>query len=107
MQIFQSRNARSDLPMSNATRKQLGIQPEVVRSSDKHAVLATQYLHVGQQVMYPDSANKHWYPAVTDSLCPGPEPLRTRSYKITIKRCYYLQEKAITLKPFTPQNNQM
>ena len=31
MQILQGRNARSDLPMSNATRKQLGIQPEVVR----------------------------------------------------------------------------
>ena len=30
MQILQGRNARSDLPMSNAARTQLGIQPEVV-----------------------------------------------------------------------------
>ena len=29
MQMLQGRSARSDLPMSNAARKQLGIQPEV------------------------------------------------------------------------------
>ena len=33
-----SRSARSDLPMSNAARKQLGIQPEVIRNIDKHEV---------------------------------------------------------------------
>ena len=57
MQILQSRNARSDLPMSNAARKQLGIQPEVVRNSDKH-------------MMFPDLASKLWYLAVIKSLCP-------------------------------------
>ena len=59
MQILQSRNARSDLPMSNAARKQLGIQPEIVRNTDKHTALPTHDLHVGQQVMYQDSASKH------------------------------------------------
>ena len=58
MQILQGRNARSDLPMSNAARKQLGIQPEVVRNSDKHAVLPMHDLHVGQDVMYQDSTSK-------------------------------------------------
>ena len=52
MQILQSRNARSDLPMSNAARKQLGIQPEVVRNTDKYAALPTHDLHVGQQVIF-------------------------------------------------------
>ena len=47
MQIIQSRNARYDLAMLHAARKQLGIQPEVVRNSDKHAVLPTHDLHVG------------------------------------------------------------
>ena len=56
VQILLGRNARSDLPMSNSARKQLGIQPEVIRNSDKHAVLSTLDLHVGQQVMYQDSA---------------------------------------------------
>ena len=69
MQILQGRNARSDLPMSNAARKQLGINPEVVRNNDKHAVLPMHDLHVGQDVMYQDSTSKHWYPAVIQRLC--------------------------------------
>ena len=32
MQILQSRSARSDLPMSNAAKKQLGLDPELFRS---------------------------------------------------------------------------
>ena len=77
MQILQGRNARSDLLISNAARKQLGIQPEVVRNSDKHAALPTHDLHVGQHVMFQDSTSKCWYPAVVASLCSEP-----RSYKI-------------------------
>ena len=68
MQILQDRNAISDLPMSNAGRKQLGIHPEVIRNNDKHAVLPTYDPHVGQQVMYQDSARKCWYPAVIDCV---------------------------------------
>ena len=41
MQILQGRNARSDLHMSNAARKQLGIQPEIVRIADNHPALLT------------------------------------------------------------------
>ena len=47
MQILQGGSARSDLPMSNAARKQLGIQPEVLRNIDKHEVLPILDLHVG------------------------------------------------------------
>ena len=57
MQILQGRNARSDLPMSNDAREQLGIQSEVVRNSDKHAVLPMHDLYVGQQVIYQDSTS--------------------------------------------------
>ena len=53
--------------MSNAARKQLGIQPDIVRNTDKYPVLPTHDLHVGQQVMYQDSTSKHWYPAVIKS----------------------------------------
>ena len=35
IQILQSRRARSDLPMSNAARKQLGLQPEKLRAVNK------------------------------------------------------------------------
>ena len=82
IQILQGRNDRSDLSMSNAAKKQLGIQPEVVRNNDKHAVLLIHDLHVGQDVMYQDSTSKHWYPAIIQSLCFEP-----RSYKILARRC--------------------
>ena len=72
MQILKGRNARSDLPMSNAATKQLGIQPEVIRNSKKHAALPIYDLHVGQHVVFQDSTSKHWYPAVIKSLCPEP-----------------------------------
>ena len=77
MQILQGRNVRSDFPMSNAARKQLGIQPEVIRNTDKHAEVPMHDLHVGQDVMYQDSSITHWYPAVIQSLCS-----ESRSYKI-------------------------
>ena len=80
MQIIQGRNARSDLPMSNAARKQIGIQPKIVRNTDKHPTLPTHDQHVGLQVMYQDSTSNHRYQAVIDSLCP--EPI---SYKITTR----------------------
>ena len=44
--------------MSIAARNQLGIQPEVLRSIDKHETLCTNDLHVGQHVMYQDSMSK-------------------------------------------------
>ena len=64
MQILQGRNARSDLSMSNAARKQLGIKPEINRNNAKDAVLAMHDLHVGQDVMYQDSTSTCWYPVV-------------------------------------------
>ena len=91
MQILQGRNPRADLPVSNAARKQLGIQPEVVRNSDKHAVLPTHDIHVGQHVMFQNFTSKHWYPAVIEILHPKP-----RSYKWW----YYLQENASTSEAF-------
>ena len=84
MQILQGRNPRSDLPMSNVARKQLGIQPKVVRHTDRHAALPTHDLHVCQQVMYQVSTSKHRYPTVIDSLCPEP-----RSYKIKQEMVFF------------------
>ena len=69
MQILQGRSARSDLLISNATTKLLGIQLDVLRNIDKHEVLPTHALHVGQIVMYKDSVTKQWHPAVKTSLC--------------------------------------
>ena len=51
MQILQGRSTRSDSPMSNAPRKQFGIQPEVLRNIDKYEMQPTNDLHVGQHVI--------------------------------------------------------
>ena len=99
MQILQGRSARSDLQMSNAARKQLGIQPVVLRNIDKHEVLPTHDLHVGQSVMYRDSMNMRWHPAVITSLCQ-----EKRSYKITTSDGVVYRKTQAHLKPYTSQN---
>ena len=99
MQILQGRNATSDLPMSHAARKQIGIQPEVIRNSDKHIALPTHYHNVGQHVMFQDSTSEHWYPAIIKGLCPEP-----RSYKILTRNGIVYRIIQSHLKPFTPQN---
>ena len=58
MQILQGKSARSDMPMSNASTKWLGIQLEVLRNFDKHEKLPTHDSHVSQHVMYQDSFSK-------------------------------------------------
>ena len=85
--------------MSNAVRNQIGIQPEIIRNTDKHPALPTHDLHVSQQVIYQDSTSKHWYPAVIDSLCSAP-----RSYKIITRDGIVYRKTQCHLKPFTPQN---
>ena len=102
MQILQGKNARFDFPMSNAARKQLGIQPEVIRKNDKHAVFPMHDIYIGQQVMYQDSVSKCWYPAVIDSLC-----LEPRSYKITTRDGIVDRKTQPHLKPYTPHNKNL
>ena len=75
MQILQGRSTRSDLPMSNAARKQLGVPSEVLRKSEKHEVLPSHDYHVGQCVMYQDDTSKQWYPATIKSFCPEKKKL--------------------------------
>ena len=47
MQILQSRCASSDLPMSNVARKQLGLDPEQLRSKYMNEHLPQHDLHLG------------------------------------------------------------
>ena len=99
MQILQGRSARSDLPMSNAARKQLGIQPEVIRNIGKHEVLPTHDLSLGQSVMYQDSVTMQWHLAVITSLCQ-----EKRSYLVTTSDCVIYRKMQVHIKPYTPQN---
>ena len=99
MQILQGRSARSDLSMSNAARKQLAIQPEVPRCIDKHEVLPTHDLHVGQSVMYEDSVTTQWHTAIITSFCQ-----EKRNYNIKTSDGVFYQKTQAHLKPYTPQN---
>ena len=80
MQILQNRSARSDLPMSNAARQHLGLQPEKLRTVYKNELLPSHDLRKGQDVMFQDVISKWWYPATITSLCVQP-----RSYNITTR----------------------
>ena len=77
MQILQNRAARSQLPMSNSARRQLGLEAEKVRTKTKNENLTLHGLHLGQDVMMQDPARKQWSPAVITRLCKEP-----RSYQV-------------------------
>ena len=59
MQILQSKTAKSQLPMSNAARKQFGLGPEQLRVKNKNEQLPSHDLHLGQCVLYQDFVNKN------------------------------------------------
>ena len=99
MQILQSRSARSDLPLSNAARQQLGLHSEKLRNVNKHEHLPSHDLHIGQDVMYKDATNKKWYPATITSLCVQP-----RSYNITTREGVTYRKTQAHLKPYQPQS---
>ena len=68
IQILQGRSARSDLPMSNAATHKFGINPGVLMNIDKHDKFPMHDLHVGQHIMFLDSASMQWHPAIIISL---------------------------------------
>ena len=80
MQMLQSRTVRSQLPMSNGARQQLGIQTEHIRTKIKNEHLPLHDLCLGQHVMMQDPASKRWSPAVIVKLCKEPG-----SYQVTTK----------------------
>ena len=80
MQTLANRSARSDLPISNAARKQLRIDWENLGTKCKNEHLPLHDLYIYQAVMYRDSTSKCWFPATITKLCKEP-----RSYIITTK----------------------
>ena len=113
MQILTSRSARSNLPISNAARKQLGLDCKDLRTKYKNEHLPSHDLHLNQVVMYQDPTTKRWFPATIAKLCQEP-----RSYIITTKegaqnrktqaylKPYHLQDKKVENELVT-QNNHM
>ena len=75
MQILKSRTARTQLPMSNAARRQQGLGSEQLRVTNKNEHLPTHDYHIEQSVMYLNPINKRWYSARIRGLCQEPKKL--------------------------------
>ena len=105
MQMLQQRSARSQLPMSNAARRQLGIAAEQI-SASKNQHLPSHDLHIGQEVMCQDLVTMRWFPATIKALCPEP-----RSYQIETSEGVTYRRTQNHLKPYksywkTPRREQ-
>ena len=98
MQILASRSARSDLPMSNAARKQKGLDCEQLRTKHKNEQMPSHDLNLNQAVMYQDPNDKRWYPAIITRLCQEP-----RSYLMTTTQGVQYRKTQAHLKPYHPQ----
>ena len=101
MQMLQKRSARSQLPISGAARRQLGLSPQQLRVKTKNEHLPSHDLCIGQDVMYQDSISKRWFPAVITSRCKEP-----RSYKIMTRDGVIYRKTQVHLKPYRPQSKQ-
>ena len=99
MQILASRSARSNLPMSNAARRQKGLDCKHLRTQYKNEQVPSHDLHFDQAVMYQDPNDKRWYPATITRLCQEP-----RSYIITTKQGVQYRKTQANLKPYHPHS---
>ena len=77
MQMLQQRSARSQLPMSNAARRRLGIVAE--QPTKKYQHLPLHDFHIGQDVMCQSPITKKWFPVKIKELCPGTKKLPGRN----------------------------
>ena len=102
MKILASKSARSNLPISNADRKQLGLDCENLRTKYKKEHLLLHDLHLNQVVMYQDPTSKHWFPATITKLCQ-----ESRSYFITTKEGVQYRKTQVHLKPYQLQNKKV
>ena len=93
VQILQNRTSRSQLPMSNSARRQLGLEAEKLRIKTKNKNLPSHDL--GQDVMMQDPTSKRWSPVVITRLCKEP-----RSYQVTTRDNVTYQKMQAHLKPY-------
>ena len=98
MQILQNRTARSQLPMSNSARRQLGLETEKLRIKTKSENLPSHDMRLGQDVMMQDPASKRWSPVVITKLCKEP-----RSYQVTSSDNVTYRKTQAHLKPYKPE----
>ena len=101
MQMLQIRPTRSQLLMSNAARRQIGLSPQQLGIKTKNDHLPSHDLCIGQDVMFHDSISKRWFPVTIQSHCKEP-----RSYKIITRDGVTYRKTQAHLKPYRPQSKQ-
>ena len=82
---MQADQQRSNLPRSNAARRQKGLDCKHLRTRPKYEEVPLHDLHLNQAVMYQDPNGKRWYPA-------------------TITRGTIQKKLKLILKPYQPQD---
>ena len=102
IQIVASKSARSDLPISNAARKQLEIDSGNLRTKYKNEQLPLYDLHIDQAIMYQDSISECWFPTTITKLCKG-----YRSYIITTKYGVQYRKTQAHFKSYQPQDKKV
>ena len=95
MQMLQQRSARSQLPMSNAARRRLGIVAEQPPRKNQH--LLSHDFHIGQDVMCQSPITKKWFPVKIKELC-----LQPRSYQVETPEGIVYRRTQNHLKLFMP-----
>ena len=88
--------------MSNAARKQLGLESELLRNKHENEHLPLHDLHLGQDVMFQDATSKQWFPAAITSLCS-----QARGYKITTREGVTYRKMPAHLKPYISQSKNL
>ena len=96
MQMLQQRSARSQLPMSNAAGRRLGIVAEQPPKK-KNQHLPLHDFHIGQDVMCQSPITKKWFPVKIKELCPEP-----RSYQVETLEGIVYRRTQNHLKLFMP-----
>ena len=95
MQMLQQRSARSQLAMSNAARRRLGIGAKQPPKENQH--LPSHDFHIGQDVMCQSPITKKWFPVKIKELC-----LEPRSYQVETPEGIVYRRTQNHVKPFTP-----
>ena len=79
MQMLQQRLARSQLPMSNAAGRRLGIVAEQEQQPHKNQHLPSHDFHIGQDVMCQSPITKRWFPVKNQNPMPRTQKLSDRN----------------------------
>ena len=98
MQILQNRVVRSQLPMSNSARRQLGLEADKVRTKSRNDNLTSHDLYLSQDVMMQDPTSKWLSLAVITRLCKEP-----RSYQVTTSDSVTYKKTQAHLKLYKPE----